>query len=151
MIPTLTFKPFDTETQIFFDTKAVDIPAKLNALGVASATYYNQTGEAMVNYTQEVTDHMLSRIGDYIMDSGAGYSMSQVNDMNFAGETLIGLDSKDRVVRLRQGSTELTDITFNDEGDIASFTEKLNIGGVTTMKAYNVVYNNDKTIEIKEI
>jgi len=151
MLPTLAFTPFDTNTQIFSNTPAVEIPAKLNALGKASADFYNQTGEKITNYTQEVVTNMLTNISEYITDSGAGYSISQVNDMSFAGDTLTELDSEDRIVRLRQGTTELTAITYGEDGYIDAFTEKINIGGTTTTKSYTVAYTDDNKITITEV
>ncbi|WP_339862529.1 hypothetical protein [Thalassospira alkalitolerans] len=163
------FATFDEDVDIFSNSKAKDIPAKLkaitealkahiNTLWLATATgFVNDTVVADLNTAianieafnnaleTQINDQLAEfevSLGNYL-GAGAGYSVDAANAALFTGSLVAGdvtYDDMGRVVSIQQGPRLLHNITYNDDGTMAGYAEILTLGGIDYARSFSFSY-----------
>jgi hypothetical protein len=169
------FATFDEDIDIFNNSKARDIPAKLkaitealkvhiNALWLVTATgFVNDTVVANLNTAladieafnntleTQINDQLAEfevNLGNYL-GTGAGYSVDAANAALFTGSIVAGdavYDDMGRMVSIQQGPRLVNNITYNDDGTMAGYVEELLLGGITYARAFTFSYMPDGQI-----
>lgn len=176
LIPdTAPFATFDEDIDIFNNSKARDIPAKLkaitealkvhiNALWLVTATgFVNDTVVANLNTAladietfnntleTQINDQLAEfevNLGNYV-GAGAGYSVDAANAALFTGAIVAGdavYDDVGRMVSIQQGPRLVNNITYFDNGTMASYAEELVLGGITYARSFSFNYTPDGQI-----
>lgn len=101
------------------------------------------------NYEQFKID-MQNNIGQYLDDAGAGYSLEQVNELRFTGDTILEFDEDGNLTRYGNGAFEKFDIVYTD-GEMSNFKEKIIVGSATFTKEFNVSHDTNNNIIITEV
>jgi hypothetical protein len=102
------------------------------------------------NYT-DFTNEMKNNIGNYLDSAGAGYSIAQVNSLEFSGETTIEYDANQNITKVVTGSKTTENINYDENQKIVSFTEKIVVDGVTYTKNYEVTYDDNDNPILNEV
>lgn len=169
------FAAFSDNVGIFGNSKAREIPARLNAIAQALKDHVNTlwlaTATGFVNGTviaglnaaiteietfsnaieTRVTDQMAEfqvNLANYL-GTGAGYSVDAANAALFTGAIVAGdvvYDVAGRAVSIRQGPRLINGITYNDDGTMAGYAEELILGGITYTRSYSFTYTPDGQI-----
>jgi len=175
-IPDATpFATFDNDVDIFSNSKARDIPAKLkaitealkihiNTLWLATATgFVNDTVVANLNTAladiETFTNALETQINDQLAEFevnlgnylgvGAGYSVDAANAALFTGTIVAGdiiYDDLGRVASIQQGPRVVNTITYNDDGTISGYAEELTLGGIAYARGFSFSYLPDGQI-----
>ena len=169
------FVSFDDDVGIFTNTKAREVPAKLNAivqalkvhlntLWLATATgYINDTLVANLNTAlsdiETFTNALETQINTQLVEFetnlgtylgvGAGYSVDAANAALFTGTIVAGdivYDDLGRVASIQQGPRLVNNFTYNDDGTISSYAEELTLGGITYARGFTFSYMPDGQI-----
>lgn len=175
-IPDATpFATFDNDVDIFSNSKARDIPAKLkaitealkvhiNTLWLATATgFVNDTVVANLNtalsdietFTNALETQINNQLAEFevnlgnYLGTGAGYSVDAANAALFTGTIVAGdvvYDDLGRVASIQQGPRLLDNFTYNDDGMISSYAETLTLGGIAYARSFTFSYMPDGQI-----
>ena len=167
---------FDSDVDLFNNSKAKEIPAKLKAITEelkqhvntalvnATTTYINDTvvddlntaltdietfTNGLETQINDQLDEFETNLGTYL-GVGAGHSVAAVNSALFTGELASGgitYDSDGRLASVAQGPRVVEGITYNDNGDVSAYTEKLTFSGVTYATDYTFTYTPDGKID----
>ena len=169
------FASFSDNVSIFNNSKAREIPARLNAIAQALKDHVNTlwlaTATGFVNGTVVVglnaaiaeieafSNAIETRIDDQMAEfevnlagylgTGAGYSVDAANAALFTGTIVAGdvqYDLAGRAVSIRQGPRLISGITYNDDGTMAGYAEELTLGGITYARAFTFSYTPDGQI-----
>lgn len=170
------FAPFDDDVGIFTNTKAREVPAKLNAIAQALKVHLNTlwlaTATGFINDTvvanlntaladiQTFTNALETGIDDQLAEFetnlgnylgvGAGYSIDAANSALFTGAVAPGgivYDADGRAVSFAQGPRTIHSIVYNDDDTVAGYTEELDLGGVTYSHDYAFAYDANGLLE----
>ena len=160
------FAAFSDNVSIFNNSKAREIPARLNAIAQALKDHINTlwlgTATGFINGTviagvnaaiakiETFSNGIETRVNDQMAEfqvnlanylgTNAGYSVSAANAALFTG----GIAG--RAASIRQGPRLINGITYNDDGTMAGYAEKLTLGGITYTRAYSFTYTPDGQI-----
>ena len=167
VIQPLTLHNHTQDVSIFRNTRAIDIPDKLNSIANNVKSYINtdittpvlsymnsniSTMHAYINDVAEqvvadqttFTTNMTSNLSGYVDNSGVGYSAAQARTLVQTGETgTITYDGSNRITGATQGAITTSLITYDDSGNITSFTESITVDSITTSTNYSVSYGDD--------
>ena len=166
------FAAFSDNVGIFSNSKARDIPARLNAIAQALKDHINKlwlpTATGFINGTvvaglnaaiakmETFSNGIETRINDQMAEfqanlanylgTNAGYSVSAANAALFTGSIVAGdvqYDIAGRAISIRQGPRLISGITYTDDGAVAGYAEELTLGGITYSRAYTFTYTPD--------
>ena len=169
------FAAFSDNVGIFSNSKAREIPARLNAIAQALKDHFNTlwlaTATSFINGTviaglnaaiakiETFSNGIETRINNQMAEfqvnlanylgTNAGYSVSAANAALFTGGIVAGdvvYDVAGRAASIRQGPRLINGITYNDDGTMAGYAEKLTLGGITYTRAYSFTYTPDGQI-----
>ncbi len=169
------FAAFSDNVGIFSNSKAREIPARLNAIAQALKDHVNTlwlaTATGFVNGTvvaglnaaiteiETFSNAMETRIDDQMAEfeinlssylgTNAGYSVDAANAALFTGAIVAGdvvYDVAGRAASIRQGPRLINGITYNDDGTMAGYAEELTLGGITYTRAFTFSYTPDGQI-----
>lgn len=169
---TSPFATFDEDIDIFSNSKAKDIPAKLkaitealkahiNTLWLATATgFVNDTVIADLNTAlanieafnnaleTQINDQLAEfevNLGNYL-GAGAGYSVDAANAALFTGSIVAGdltYDNLGRVVSIQQGPRLVENISYDDDSRMVGYDETLTLGGIDYARSFTFSYTPD--------
>ena len=111
----------------------------------------NDFTTSITNQQNQFQTNIETNIGGYLDNSGAGYSISQINSLMFTGSSNIILDNEGRISSCTQNNMTSDNFIYNDEDLIISFRETLSVDGIDYIKNYNVTYDSNDNPIIQEI
>jgi len=136
------------DTVDYLNSSMRTITNYINSVVVANQNTFTSEMETSQN---TFTSEMETNIGGYLDDSGAGYSISQVNSLEFSGNSTIEYDENKNITKVVQGAKETSSIAYNSENKIISFTEKITVDSSLYTKNYTVEYDLNGNPIISEV
>ena len=167
VIQPLVLAQHTKDVSIFRNTRAIDVPDKLNAVAgsiklytnieitapvqkyinanmSAVSTYINDSMETIVSGQNKFTSDMAEDIGGYLDDSGAGYNTQQSRSLIETGSTgAVVFDDYERITSAVQGVLTTSNIIYDELDNITSFIETISIA---TSTLYAVSYDSDGNV-----
>jgi len=169
----LTLAPYGSNVKIFEHTLAIDVPDRLDSIAESFLQFNNESMSAinqnisdnmemihtyvgttivddlntfklnLSNNIQTLNNNMMTNIGQYLDSNGAGYSIEQVNSLIFSGNTSYVLDANGNITSMVDGAMTTSNVLYNSDGFIESYTETILIGGVSYSKDFTVNYDGE--------
>lgn len=156
------------DVSIFRNTRAIDVPDKLDAVANSIKlyanveitgpvqryvnynltnvhTYVNDSIAAVVADQSRFTRDMSEDISGYLDDSGAGYNVGQSRSLIETGVTGdVEFDELGRITSSVQGVLTTSNITYDNTDRITRFTETITVDGVANSTVYVVEYDSNQ-------
>ena len=156
---------YTKDVSIFRNTRAIDIPGKIDSVVNSMKVYANteittpveiHVMEVMRNAVDHINTSITSMNGEqtkfisdmqenisgYLDDAGAGYSVSQARSLKETGNTgEVVTDDEGRITSAQQGVMTTSSVMYDDDNRVVSFSETITIGGIETKSDYIVTYD----------
>jgi len=167
-LPALAIGAYSSNVQIFEHTLAIDVPSRLDAIANSFVEHNNQNFQSIAEHVNNsmtsvydyidgtIYEDVLSfkaevenGIGDFV-GIGAGYSINQVNNVLFTGNTSYSENFSGQIVSFTNGNKHTYDIVYDSDDNVVSFKEKINISGTEYIESYTVTYTGNIPTITKE-
>ena len=126
----------------YLNSGIVDTVDYLNSSMRTITNYINSVVVANQNtFTSEMKTSQNILMSKMETSTRVGYSISQVNSLEFSGNSTIEYDENKNITKVVQGAKETSSIAYNSENKIISFTEKITVDSSLYTKNYTVEYD----------
>lgn len=164
--PMSDLNQYSSDVEIFTNTKAVEIPAKLDAVATDVKTYVNSElttpvqgyvqDELVVKLQNAISDveqgfndgynHLVANLAQYTSENG-GYLVEGANKGIFTGDNVAAelqteQDSEGRLTRWYSNGT-LHTLTWGEDGLPATATETIDLNGTVYTKSYEIIVDSN--------
>jgi len=115
-------------------------------------TQQNTYQTSITNQQDDFENEMTGNIANYISTQGVGYTVEQTNSFMFTGPATASFNINGEIDSYTSDNVTISNIQYNDDSNIISFTETVGIDGQLTTKTFNISYDSNGNLsQITEI